>query len=384
MSTPLLARVALAHLAEPGNRDMGILVDIHGPIDALARLKAGDIPHRLLRVVSARLAAADPLETAARLVERTDQLGGRIIVPEDDEWPTQVDDLRRISVESPNRADRDVYPPLCMWVRGPMRLDDAVGRSVALIGARASSAYGNHVAADLAYGLAGRAWHVVSGGAFGIDAQAHRGAVAGGGVTVAVLACGVDRPYPMAHAGLFERIMQDGLLLSEWPPGAEPHRHRFLTRNRVIAALTRGTVVVEASARSGARQTANRAARLGRAVMAVPGPITSATSVGTHQMLRELGTRLVTSPAEIIEEVGHIGELADIERGPERERDRLDPDVARILDAIPLRDGAGPAQIAAVAGVPLREALQTLPYLALHGLIVEDSGRWRLAPRART
>ncbi len=237
-------------------------------------------------------------------------------------------------------------------------------------------------ATEIGYGLAERAWSVISGGAFGIDAQAHRGAITAGGVTVAVLACGVDRPYPMAHTSLFERIADDGLIISEWPPGADPHRHRFLVRNRVIAALTRGTVVVEASARSGAKQTAHRAAQLGRRVMAVPGPVTSAMSVGAHQLLRQMDTRLVTSPAEIIEEVGRIGDdLAAIERGPDTMRDRFDPEIGQVLDAVPIRNGVGPAEIAAIAGVPLRVALQALPLLKLNGLVAEDGGRWRLPPR---
>jgi DNA processing protein len=199
-----------------------------------------------------------------------------------------------------------------------------------------------------------------------------------------VLASGVDRPYPMAHANMFDRIADDGLLLSEWPPGSDPHRHRFLIRNRVIAALTRGTVVVEASARSGAKQTANRARQLGRRTMAVPGPVTSAMSVGSHQLLRMLETRLVTSAAEIIEEVGRIGDdLAPIERGPERDRDHLSPDLAQVLDAVPPRNALGPGQIAATAGVGLRIALQALPLLQADGFVVEDGGRWRLSPRGR-
>jgi DNA processing protein len=380
----LLARVALACMIEPGSRDMGLLIDAYGPIEALARLRAGDAPPNLVAATSARRkAAGDPLTVATTMMDRTERIGGRLITPDDDEWPAQLDDLRRISIDGA-RADQDVFPPLCLWLRGPVRLDDAVERSVAVVGARASSAYGNHVAMEFGYGLAERAWHVVSGGAFGIDAQAHRGAMAGGGVTVAVLACGVDRPYPMAHANMFDRIADDGLLVSEWPPGADPHRHRFLIRNRVIAALTRGTVVIEASARSGAKQTASRAMQLGRRTMAVPGPVTSAMSVGAHQLLRMLDTRLVTSAAEIVEEVGRIGDdLAAIERGPERKHDHLEPEIAQVLDAVPPRNAQGPSQIAATAGVALRIALQALPLLKAHGFVIEDGGRWRLAPRRR-
>ena len=167
-----------------------------------------------------------------------------------------------------------------------------------------ATAYGEHVAAQLGYGLAERGWTVVSGGAFGIDAAAHRGALAAGGCTVAVLACGIDRPYPVSHTALFERIGEHGLLLSEWPPGADPHRRRFLIRNRVIAALTRGTVLVEAGVRSGARFTLGRARALNRLAMAVPGPVTSAMSVGSHEELRTGGTILVADADHVIDAVG--------------------------------------------------------------------------------
>ncbi len=374
----LVAQVALSCLVEPGRRDMSLLVDDVGAIEALARVRAGDIPRELADAITPRMSLGDPALVASMQLERMERLGGRVITPSDDEWPIQLDDLRRISVEGRNRTERDVYPPLCLWLRGPHRLDEVAGRSVAVVGSRASSPYGNHIAQELGYGLAERTWTVVSGGAFGIDAQAHRGAITAGGTTIAILACGVDRPYPAAHANLFDRIADDGLLLSEWPPGADPHRHRFLIRNRVIAALTRGTVVVEASARSGARQTANRALQLGRRTMAMPGPVTSAMSVGTHQLLRDINTRLVTSAAEVVEEVGRIGDdLAPIERGPETLRDQLDPEISQILDAVPIRTGVGPAEIAAGAGVTFRSALQALPFLRLKGLVVEDDGRWR-------
>jgi len=380
----MLTRVALSCLVEPGSREMGLLVDDGGPVEALARIRSGDVSANLAETVSMRRNSGDPLLVASHMLERIERLGGRVITPDDLEWPPQLDDLRRISVDGKSRIDRDTYPPLCIWLRGPASLDDAVMRSVAVVGSRASSPYGNHVAQEIGYALAERTWSVVSGGAFGIDAQAHRGALTGGGITVAVLASGVDRPYPLANANLFDRIVEDGLLLSEWPPGADPHRHRFLIRNRVIAALTRGTVVVEASARSGAKQTANKAMQLGRRTMAVPGPVTSAMSVGTHQLLRMLDTRLVTSAAEIIEEVGRIGDdLAVVERGPERSRDRLTPEMAQVLDAVPPRDGTGPSQIAAAAGVSLRQAMQALPFLKAEGFVVDVEGRWRLTPAKR-
>ncbi len=375
-----LARVALACMVEPGNRRLGLLVDEHGPTAALAMVISGAADAALQSAAAARLDTGRPLELAHIAVARTERVGGRIITPADDEWPTQLDDLRRVGGGT-KRVDQDVYPPLCLWVRGDVSLADVARRSVAVVGARSSSPYGNHVATELSYGLADRGWSVVSGGAFGIDAQAHRGALTAGGLTVAVLACGIDRAYPMAHASLFDRIADAGVLLSEWPPGADPHRHRFLIRNRVIAALTRGTVVVEASARSGAKQTSRRARQLGRSTMAVPGPITSAMSVGAHQILRELGSRLVTSAAEIIEEVGQIGDdLAPVLRGPDRDRDRLSSDFAQVLDGVPQRRGGGPQEIAAAAGVALRIVLRALPTLEDEGFIVQDDSGYRVAP----
>jgi DNA processing protein len=279
-------------------------------------------------------------------------------------------------------VDRDTDPPLCLWLRGGATPDEAFERAVALVGARAATGYGSHVAAELAYGLADRGWSVVSGGAFGIDAAAHRAALAAGGLTVSVLACGVDRPYPVAHASLFERIMESGLLVSEWPPGAAPHRHRFLVRNRVIAALARGTVVVEAAQRSGARQTLGRARRLGRAVMVVPGPVTSALSVGSHAELRTPGTTLVTGVAEVLEEVGRIGDdLAPLPTSAPRPHDALDPLSARVLDAVLPRRGRTAEQVAAAAGVSARDARRTLPLLVTTGFVVAGDTGYRLAPR---
>ncbi|HEX5741364.1 MAG TPA: DNA-processing protein DprA, partial [Pilimelia sp.] len=254
--------------------------------------------------------------------------------------------------------------------------------SVAVVGARACSPYGAHVAADLGHGLAARGWPVVSGGAFGIDAAAHRGALAAGGPTVAVLACGVDRTYPAGNAALFERILADGLVVSEWPPGAAPHRHRFLIRNRVIAALAAGTVVVEATARSGALATVRRAVALQRVPMAVPGPTTAATSVGCHQLLRdEPAARLVTGAAEVLEEVGRIGaDLAPVPRGPESARDRLPPTAARVLEEVPHGRPAPSDALSAQAGIPLRDVLRAMPLLVDLGLVRSVDGGYVLAP----
>jgi DNA processing protein len=316
------------------------------------------------------------------------RLGVRVVTPESGEWPARLAELRHISTDGRSTIDRDTYPPQCLWLRGPHRLDDAVERSVALVGARANTDYGAHAAAELGYGLADRGWTVVSGGAYGIDAVAHRAALAAGGLTAAVLACGVDRPYPLTNSALFEQIAEEGLLLSEWPPGTAPFKVRFLVRNRVIAALSRGTVLVEAGARSGARQTLRRARQLRRPAMAVPGPVTSEQSVGCHEELRRdphEPVRLVATVEHVLEEVGGIGELAPVPRGAHRPLDALDPVERQLVDAVPRRGGAYAEHIAADAGVSLRDALAILPSLALRGHLREHGGGYaRPLPPRRT
>lgn len=381
-----LARVALTWLAEPGTRAVHQLVVEHGPVTALSLLLAGDVPDEALRrSVAARMAAGDPRRVAEVALLRAERLGARIATPEDPDWPGGLDDLIRLDgIGGERKVDRETRPPLCLWLRGVRPLAEALARSVAVVGARAATGYGNHVATELGYGLADRDWTVVSGGAYGIDAAAHRGALTAGGTTVAVLACGIDRPYPVGNSALFDRIAESGLLISEWPPGAEPHRHRFLIRNRVIAAATLGTVMVEASARSGASSTLRRAQALGRPAMVVPGPVTSAMSVGCHRALREsMRIRLVTGLADVIEEVGRIGlDLAPVPRGPEHPRDHLDSESALVLEAVPARRAVGADEIAARAGVDLRTVLRRLSVLTEMGLLRRVDGRYALPPRS--
>nr|WP_240947682.1 DNA-processing protein DprA [Planosporangium mesophilum] len=378
-----MARVALGCLTEPGNRELGMLVRRVGPVEGLDRLVRGSVSERLAEAARLRLTDATDARVLARsLLGDADRLGARVVTPEDDEWPRQLDDLVRLSRAADGRAvERDTDPPHCLWVRGDVALDEAFDRSVAVIGARAASNYGTYVATEMAHGLAERGWTVVSGGAYGIDAAAHRAALAAGGLTAAILASGLDRPYPLGHANLFDRIGESGLLVSEWPFGSAPHRMRFLIRNRVIAAATRGTVVVEAAGRSGARQTLGRARALGRAAMAVPGPVTSAMSVGCHAELRQEGTRLVNDHGEVIEEVGRIGDdLAPTPRGPERPHDTLDPLAAQLLDAVLPRKARTAEEVAAAAGVSGRDARRTLPTLVAAGFVVEHDNGYRLAP----
>jgi DNA processing protein len=386
LSEDRLARVALTWLAEPGNRAVWAMVQAAGAPAALEQVLRGDIPAATLRAaVLARSSTADPRRVAQAILRRARRLGARLVVPADDEWPAKVESLATLELDTGGRINQDTRPPLCVWVRGAWPLGEALERSVAVIGARAATSYGVHVTTDVAHGLAERGWTVVSGGAFGIDAAAHRAALAAGGLTVAVLACGVDRPYPVGNAALFEQIAESGLLISEWPPGAEPLRHRFLIRNRVIAAATTGTVVVEAAARSGAMQTMSRVLALNRVAMVVPGAVTSAMSVGCHELLRNNPqARLVTGLPHVLEEVGQIGEyLADAPRGPAHQRDALDEESALVLEAVPRRGAANPDQLAAKAGLDLRTVLRKLSLLEVAGLTVHREDGYALAPRPK-
>jgi DNA processing protein len=247
-----------------------------------------------------------------------------------------------------------------------------------VVGARAATSYGAHVAGELGSGLADRGCAVVSGAAIGIDGAAHRGALGVDGPTVAVLACGVDRAYPASHQLLLERIAASGLVVSEYPPGGVPGRHRFLVRNRLIAGLAAGTVVVEAGLRSGAQRTASDALSLGRPVMAVPGPVTSAMSVGCHRLVRD-GALLVTRSDEVLEAVApigtHLAEPARSEAG--RPTDGLGAAAALVHDALPARVARDTRWLALESGVPIGVVRVALVALERRGLVEHCEGRWR-------
>jgi len=369
--------VALTTVAEPGNRAVWAMVQEAGAPATLDRLVRGGAPTAALRAaVRSRFKGVDLRRMAEETLGRAERLGARIVVPSDAEWPSRVDELAMLELDAAGTINQDVRPPLCFWVRGAGRLDEWLERSVAMVGARAATDYGRHVATDLAYGVASAGWTVVSGGAFGIDAACHRGALAAEGRTIAVLACGVDRPYPAGNAAMFEQIADSGILMSEWPPGSEPQKHRFLIRNRVIAAATAGTVLVEAAARSGASQTMNRVLALNRPAMVVPGPITSAMSVGCHELLRNRpDATLVTEVAHVLEAVGRIGEYwAGPVRGPAHRRDELDEESALLLEAVPHRGTIAPEELAARAGLAVRTVLRRLSLLELAGLIERRDG----------
>ena len=267
----------------------------------------------------------------------------------------------------------------------PIPLDVACERAVAIVGARASTTYGNWVAGELAAGLAERETSVVSGAAFGIDGAAHRGALAADGCTVAVLAGGIDVAYPRAHESLLDRIAATGAIVAEAPPGRAPRREAFLVRNRLIAALSAGVVLVEAGLRSGARNTAAHAGALGRPRMAVPGPITSGMSAGCHALLRaDPEARLVTSAAEVLEEVGRIGaDLAPSSAGPVDVRDGLDDASRAMLEAMPARATVAAGALAAELGWSMTAVVATAHRLVESDLLTVSAEGYRLTSRAR-
>jgi DNA processing protein len=375
------ALTALSFLADPGERALGGLLRSRPPGEILAAVTAEDpsrvaslAPHRempgLRRAVERWRARVGLLPTPARLAA-WEESGLRLVFSGDPEWPTQLDDL----------GDEQ---PLLLWVRGSIDLRYACLSSVSVVGARAATAYGSHVGTELAAALAERGFSVVSGGAFGIDSCVHRGALAADGLTVAVLASGLSYGYPRGHHDLFEAIAAAGALVSEVPPDRAPTRPGFLIRNRIVAALSRGTVVVEAALRSGALSTAKHARELRRPLMAVPGPVTSEQSAGCHELIREWGALCVTGARDVIEHVSPIGaDLTGPRLGPAVPRDHLDPATTAVLEAVPLRGGRGPASIAVLAGVDLDTALRCLGLLAAAGFVQRCDQGWRARKEPR-
>jgi DNA processing protein len=370
------ARVTLGFLAEPGDPALGALLRCCEPAQVVEAVLPGREPAAALpaavdgvpglaRAFGRWRARIGQIPAAARL-DAWQRDGMRLVCPGDPEWPTQLDVLGEAR-------------PVLLWVRGSADLRFACLRSVSVVGARAATGYGEHVAAEMAAALAERGWAVISGGAYGIDSAAHRGSLGADGVTVAVLASGLSFGYPRGHHELFAAISGQGAVVSEWPPDRGPTRPGFLVRNRVIAALSRGTVVVEAALRSGALSTARHARDLCRPLMAVPGPVTSSQSEGCHEIIREWGAVLVTGARDVIETVSPSGDgLEGRARGPVYPRDRLDPVTTAVLEAVPSRPGSGPAAIAVTAGVDLDTALQCLGALAAGGFVERCVRGWRL------
>lgn len=390
MSVPdevLVARAYLGRVAEAGSVVVAAFVEEHGPVASAEMIRAGAVPAEIAAATAARRTSADgeaDLAAAARH-------GLRWVVPESPDWPhfafapLYAAQRRRwhayVGGARSARYGGEPTVPIGLWVAGSLPLAESAVRSVAVVGARGATSYGEHCASEFGYGLARAGVTVVSGGAFGIDACAHRGALAADGATVLVSAGGLDRPYPSAHHNLFDRVRETGLVISESPPGAAPQKHRFLSRNRVIAALSSATVVIEAAPRSGALNTAAHCTALGRPLLAVPGPITSAMSAGCHHLIRreENPARLVASVDDILEVVGPIGvtESDGTVRGDghsvngrdARVHDALDPAAPTVLDGFPARGWVTENDLALSSALEIPAVLRALPILQLAGLV---------------
>ena len=370
-----LARLQLSLLAEPGDPRLVRLLEDSTAEELVAALTSGhrkDVPPNW----TAR--AHTLVGQAALVLEHAAGRGLRWISVADKTWPAGLGDLDH--VEPINGA---TGAPLGLWIRGPADLAELCNHSVAIVGARDATTYGCDVASDLAADLADNGITVVSGAAFGIDVCAHRGAISMGKPTIAVLAGGADVHYPRAHTSLIERIATDSMVVSEQLPGQAPIKSRFLSRNRLIAAMTGGTVVVEAARRSGALNTLNWADQLGRVTMGVPGPVTSHASVGVHQALRSGKAIVVTNGREVLEALGVLGAIdATPDRAPESAYDRLPGLARRIIDVLPWGVVRSAAEIGAEVGMPISDVDDHLASLERIRLVNRETCGWSLQRRA--
>ncbi|MBN9128291.1 MAG: DNA-processing protein DprA [Paenarthrobacter ureafaciens] len=388
-----IARAALSRLMEPQDIVGLTLVRAVGALDALGiatgELSAGASVEREITALLSQDGTTPTwtgMATSQRrwaprvrdLAPERDlatmrRLGGRLVIPGDELWPGQL-------------ADLGLQEPLCLWWRGPERPIPSPRRIIAVVGSRDSTSYGASVAGDFAHGLAQRGYSVVSGGAYGIDAHAHRGALSGGASdmpTIAVMAGGVDRFYPAGNEDLLRTVTHQGALIAEVPPGSAPTRYRFLQRNRLIAALASVTVVVEARWRSGALNTAHHAESIGRIVATVPGSIHSANSAGCHRLLRDGGAVCVTDVGEVAELSGRSGEwMAADKETPAEPQDGLSLEDLILLDALPLRSASSVDKLATVAGLSPDAVRAGLGRLGLLGLASSERGAWKRSGNA--
>lgn len=364
------ARMALSCVVEGGTPAVADAVSEYGAAEVWRALTSGKADS-----AAARRARGLDLDRVQALAAKD---GQRFVIPGDQEWPEGLGDL--YGCEQVNRMSG---VPVGLWVRGAGHLGELTRACVAVVGSRASTPYGEAVAADLAVSVGEAGFTVVSGGAFGIDAAAHRGALASRTPTIAVGAGGLDQPYPPGHRALFERIAERGVLVSELPPEEHPTRVRFLGRNRLIAAMTPGALMVEAAVRSGARNTVTWATVLHRVVMAVPGPVTSANSVTPHRLIRDGEAVLVTRGAEILELLSPLGRPTARPPSDHRRVDELDAEELAVYEAIPGRGALSAAEVSLRAGRPVSRCLAILDELERRGFVAMN-GRleWQLPPRA--
>ncbi|TFD67187.1 DNA-processing protein DprA [Cryobacterium sp. Hb1] len=403
----VFARAAWSGIAEPGDGTAGLLVASLGAsvaltaiLEAWSAVRIGALVRDVLAdepgapdVVFATSPSSDTSEvdadTSAELEQALDaglqrwrprlnsgdvirslqqaaRIDARLLLATDTLWPAAIDDLEQ-------------HAPLALWWRGVPGALAALPNSIALVGARAATGYGEHIAMEASAGLVDRGFAVVSGAAYGIDGMAHRAALASDGITVAFLAGGVDRFYPSGHDSLLTRIVAAGAVLSELPCGAAPTKWRFLQRNRLIAAASAATIVLEAGWRSGSLNTAGHASALGRPLGAVPGPITSPTSAGCHRLIREFAAVCVTNPTEMAELVGEQSiqvplDFSDTDAGPgpiPRTSDQV-----RVFDALSGRSPRTVADLSRRAGLSTSAVRGALGGLDLDGAAQERAAGW--------
>ncbi len=354
------AAIDWSRLTEGNDERATKLITKYGYVESLAMLRQND--HRLAEYGKARLRWQTRLAALATFDYRVlDKLQISVLTPEDSLWPKSFVDL-------------GLAAPLALWVCGDPQV--LVQPAVSLVGSRDSSMSGRKIALDFAHELA-RDYVLVSGGAFGIDKQAHRGALVAGGKTVLVSAGGVNRAYPKAHADLYKEVAQNGVIISESPLGASPQRFRFLMRNRLIAALGLATVVIEAGARSGALVTARKAMEIGREVGAVPAAIGNVRSAGCNELIRN-GAVLLTNPQQVREMIMPIGADLSGEINVKGQRSvEYDELAERIYDAVPKVQAQDTLGVARLAGCEIMETRLKLSKLAISGRVVCVNGRWK-------
>lgn len=368
-------RLALSLIAEPGDPRLRDLLQHHEPGRVVAAAR-GRAPLRVPAVWRER--ARDLRGDLDSATARARAGGLRWLCPGDVAWPESLSDLDHLAV-----LHHTTGAPVGLWVRGEGNLAQLGAQSVAVVGARDCTTYGAEVSSELAADCADAGYAVISGAAFGVDGCAHRGALLMNKPTVAVLACGADVDYPVGHSALIDQIARSGLVVSEQSPGARPLKGRFLSRNRIIAALTQGTVVIEAARRSGSLNTLNWADQLGRTTMALPGPVTSRQSAGTHDAIRSGKAVLVTDGKEVVEELRGLGaEPSTRDVAALTEFDRLPQAARKTLDGLEWDRGRSLTEIAAGVRLTAREVLVSLDMLERRGLVCRQGAGWVLLRRA--
>lgn len=362
-----LARAGLCAVAPLANPQLASLVVQYGAEEIWNRLLSGDSDTALAR----RVKNTD----LDQIVAATKQTASRFLIPGDESWPTKLADLDRCEAVS-----NMVGEPFGLWTLGPGEIADWSEKAITIVGARACTSYGERVAFDLAYELA-NGYTVISGGAYGIDVKAHQGALAAGGKTIAVLANGVDQIYPRGNTETLLKIREQGLILSELPPGANPTRAGFLARNRLVAALSKATLIVEASVRSGARNTANWALAMGRELLAVPGEITSGCSYTPNQLIHDGAAILVASTTDVLSVIAPLGDTPEQSLfGEETLFDQLSESEMAIRDCIPARSKRSVGEISLITGIEVPNCISSLTRMEILGLVKQTAdNRWRIS-----